>query len=190
MLAETVQPANDGWPFRLDPVIVDDGQTDFSAGIVASFTGADRDYDGRPDDAVYTAELQYFRARIGDTDWDETMPHTEILVQVESGMVTGMAGNFTCTMPAHPDLEFWLPASPGSWEARDERDGHNAGSLAGTYSLRDGVIPEPASLSLLALTVASLYGCRCKRPRNGYPAMVGHSNIEKGLTPPGSPHRR
>lgn len=66
-------------PFGIDPAIVDDGQTVFSVGIIATFAVADRDEDGGPDDAVYAADLQYLRAQIGDTDWNETMPYTGVV---------------------------------------------------------------------------------------------------------------
>jgi hypothetical protein len=55
--ALTMESTNVNSPFGIDPAIVGDGQTDFSAGIIATFTGTDRDGDGRPDDAVYTADL-------------------------------------------------------------------------------------------------------------------------------------
>lgn len=138
-------------PFGIDPSIVGDADVDFSAGIIALFDAPDNDGDTRPDDGVYTVDLQYFHVQIGDTIWDHTMPNGGMRLQVEAGMVTGIAVPVTLTMPAHPDLEFMLPTSPGAWTALDERDGVNLGTLEGTYSLRDGTVPEPATLALLAV---------------------------------------
>lgn len=149
-------------PFGLDPHIAGDAQVDFSAAIIATFTGADRDEDGRPDNGIYAADLRYFCAAIGDTDWDETMPNTGILLEVTDGLVSGMAGNMTCTMPSHPDLEFWLPASPGTWEARDVRGDTDTGLITGTYALRDGTVPEPGVVTLLTAIVLILI-CRRRR---------------------------
>jgi len=118
-------------------------------------------------DGEYTADLQFFQVQIGDTNWDETMPNTGILLEVTGGVVSGMGGNMTCTVPVHPDLEFWLPTSPGAWEARDERsdrDEVDLGLIRGTYALRDGVVPEPSSLTLLCIGTFSLLAfCRRRR---------------------------
>ena len=158
----TMEPTGADAPFGLDPDIVGDAQVDFSAAIIATFTGADRDGDGRPDNGVYAADLRYFRAEIGDTNWDETMPNTGILLEVTDGLVSGMSGNITCTVPAHPDLELWLPSSPGAWEARDVRGDTDKGLIAGTYALRDGTVPEPGMVSLLTAVVLIL---TCRRRR-------------------------
>ena len=152
MSATFIDPGDDGLPFGTDPAIVSDGQVDFSAGMIAMFDAPDNTGDLRPDDGLYVADVPYFRVQIGDTSWDETMLSSGMLeFEVMGGQVTGVSVVITDTMPSHPDLSFMLPASPGAWEALDEWDGHNAGSIAGTYALRDGIIPEPATLALLVV---------------------------------------
>jgi hypothetical protein len=85
-----------------------------------------------------------------DTTWDQTMPGT-IQFQVSGGVVNVCTGVVTVTMPDHPDLSFALPASPGMWNALDKRDDVDLGVVTGDYSLRDGIVPEPATACLLAL---------------------------------------
>ncbi len=149
MFATAIEPGNSEPPFGIDPAIASDGQVDFSAGMIAMFDAPDIGADGKPDDGLYAGDVAYFRVQIGDTSWDETMPSTGFEFQVEGGLVTGASVVITGTMPSHPDLSFMMPSSPGTWEALDERGDHNAGSILGTYTLRDGIVPEPATLGLL-----------------------------------------
>jgi len=166
MWIEVADQTTAAMPFGINPDIVGDSDVDFSAGIIARFD-ADTTADEKPVDGEYSAELQFFQVQIGNTNWDETMPNTGILLEVTGGVVSGMGGNMTCTVPAHPDLEFWLPTSPGQWEARDERsdrDEVDLGLIRGTYALRDGVVPEPSSLTLLCIGTFSLLAfCRRRR---------------------------
>ena len=166
LLATTMVMSDSEPPFGVDPSIVTDEEVDFSVGMIARFDAPDNEGDGHPDDGTYEVDLEYFLARIGNATWDQTMPSTGMQMKVEGGLVTGMAGIYTATIPAHPDLEFALPASPGAWTALDERDGVNLGTIGGTYSLRDGRTPEPATLGLLGLGLAGLAASRRRRRRN------------------------
>ena len=156
MYADAMDPTGADPPFGIDPAIVGDDEVDFAAGIIATFEAPDHDGDGLPDDGAYAPDLQYFGAEIGNTTWDHTMPNTGVLLQVKAGLVAGLGSNITCTMPAHPDLEFFMPASPGAWMALDERGQTNLGSLLGSYVLRDAIVPEPATLTLLGLGAVGL----------------------------------
>ena len=148
---ETINAMNSVTPFGIDPSMASDGVVDFSAGMIAMFDAPDAPGDGKADDGLYGVRLQYFRLRICDTMWDETMPG-DIQFQLKDGLVTGASARLTDTMPAHPDMSLMLPASPGTWEALDQRGDVNHGTIAGTYSLRDGVVvPEPTTICLLAL---------------------------------------
>ncbi len=138
-------------PFGISPFIASDGVVDFSAGIIATFEAPDNDRDGKPDNGLYPVDMEYFRVQIGDTSWDETMPSTGMQFQIEGGLVTGIKGTYTPTMPAHPDLSFMLPASPGAWEAMDEGDSDNVGSLIGSNGIRVGSVRGVEDTSLLAL---------------------------------------
>lgn len=152
--AVAINPTNAKMPFGVDPSITNGVFVDFSAGVMAMFTAPDGEGDGNADDGLYDASFDYFRLRIGDTMWDETMPG-DLQFQVVGGLVRGVRALITDTMPAHPDLSFELPTSPGTWKALDERDGVNHGTITGIYVLRDGVVPEPAGLGLIGLALAA-----------------------------------
>ncbi|MBW2244813.1 MAG: hypothetical protein JRH01_22765 [Deltaproteobacteria bacterium] len=76
-----------------------------------------------------------FDLRIGDTLWDDSMPHDPPLVRFLGGEAIGILVPFTVTLPQHPDLMFQFPASPGTWEALDDDGVSNNGSITGTYEL-------------------------------------------------------
>jgi len=149
MWADAIDPTDTATPFGIDSAIVGDGALDFSAGVIARFNAA-ATADNNPEDGLYDVEFEYFHVRIGNTTWDETMPGT-IQFQVVDGLVAACSGAFTLTRPAHPDLSFALPSSPGTWQALDERGDVDLGLVTGTYSLRDAEVPEPATLLLLAV---------------------------------------
>ena len=126
----------------------------------------------------FTPRTSSIFAQIGNTNWDQTMPNSGLLFQVADGLVSGVSVRVTDTMPAHPDLQFMFPASPGAWQALDERNGDNVGTIAGTYELRDGTVPEPGALSLLGIGIGAISLTRrrngvrdrhCWFPRRKYP---------------------
>jgi len=163
LLTTAMDPSDTVPPFGVDPAIVGDGVVDFSLGIIATFDAPDVEGDNQPDDGAYAVDLQYLLVRIGNTTWDHTMPNTGVQFQIEGGAVTCLGGNITCTVPAHPDLELFMAASPGTWIALDERGADNLGTIEGTYSLRDGVTPEPATLALLGLGAVCLVARRRRK---------------------------
>ena len=143
MWAQAIDPTGAEMPFGIDPYIVGDAMLDFSAGVIARFDAPTAAAADKPVDGLYDADFEYFGLQIGDTTWDQTMP-SAIQFQVVGGVVNGSTGIYTDTLPAHPDLSFALPASPGSWVAQDKRDDVDLGVITGTYSLRDGeVLPDP-----------------------------------------------
>ncbi len=123
-----------------------------------------------PADGRACVEVKTFFLQIGDTFWDETMtspgnPLTFTLL-FGDGSVKGLAGEITPYNPAHPDLFFRLPSSPGTWEALDIRTiidpetgrevERNLGSISGTYTPDLQVVPLPGALALLGLGLARL----------------------------------
>ena len=149
MTALTTAPTGAAMPFGVDSEIIGDDHVDFHAGIRASFIASDNDGDLKPDDGVYTATTGFFDVFVGDTRWSHTMFTRDFDFQLQRGVVTGVRGVF--------------PASPGEWVATDERFGDNLGTISGTHALRDSVVPEPSSLSLLAIGVLMLICRRWKR---------------------------
>ena len=144
-------------PFGIDPAIVKDGQVDFSAGMIATFKAQSSTRSDTPDDGTYSAtSLPYFRATFGNTSWDETMFVDPMQITVEGGVVSHVAVLITDTRPQYPDLQFGLPDFPDQWLALDKRGTVDLGMIGGTYTLRDGVTPEPATLSLLAVGALAL----------------------------------
>jgi len=158
MTALTIEATGDATPFGLDPMIISDDQIDFHAGIIAGFIALDNDGDLKPDDGTYEASTRFFDVSIGDTHWDDSMFTNEFDFQLQAGIVTGVSGHFTYTMPSHPDLQFMFPSSPGQWVALDERNGNNLGTVSGTYTLRDAVVPVPGAvlLGIIGLSVAGV----------------------------------
>ncbi len=125
-----------------------------------------------PSDGRACVEVTTFFLKIGDTAWDETMkPAGQPLIFTllfGDGSVKGLAGEITPYNPAHPDLFFFLPTSPGTWEAYDIRTiidpetGReivvDRGLISGTYTPSLSVVPLPGALSLFALGLALLLG--------------------------------
>lgn len=82
------------------------------------------------------------------------------------GSVKGLTGEITPYNPAHPDLFFFPPTSPGTWQAHDIRtilDPEtnreillDRGTIIGTYTPNLAVIPLPGTLSLIALGLTLL----------------------------------
>ncbi len=149
MTALEISPTGAAMPFGVDRTIIGDNQIDFRVGIIARFTATDNTGDGKPDDGIYTPEMEHFRVQVGNTGWDETMPNHNLKFQVQRGMVTDVSVILTVTMPSHPDLEFMFSASPGAWVAKDERDEDNVGTISGSYALRDGEVINRPQISVL-----------------------------------------
>jgi hypothetical protein len=91
-------------------------------------------------DGDYEGTFAAFELTIGDTGWDDGMPHGAPLVRFQDGVAIGVEVTFTDTLPEHPDWMLFMPASPGTWEALDDDGASNNGSITGTYAFA-----EPAS---------------------------------------------
>jgi len=119
-----------------------------------------------PADGRACVNVTNFFLQIGDTSWDETMtPQGQPLIfQIlfGDGSVKGLAGEITPYDPAHPDLRFFLPNSPGTWEARDlitdpqTGRSRDRGTISGTYTSQLTVVPGPAGLALFGLGLIRL----------------------------------
>jgi hypothetical protein len=103
---------------------------------------------GTPDPAEFPALLEDFDFALGNAQWDETLPHSGLKVLEAGGLIQGIELFITYTTP-HPDLSFFLPASPGQWEAHDLIGSVDNGTIGGTYQITAQVVPEPPMLPLV-----------------------------------------
>jgi hypothetical protein len=105
-------------------------------------------------DGDYGGTFATFELTIGDTSWDASMPHDAPLVRFEGGVAIGVLSTLTATLPAHPDLMFFFPASPGTWEALDDDGVSSNGSITGTYAFAEPA-PGAPTLGSWALVVCA-----------------------------------
>jgi hypothetical protein len=148
MTALEILPTGAAMPFGVDSAIIDDDHIDFRVGVIATFTAADSTGGGKPDDGIYTPDMEHFRVQIGNTSWDETMPNHDLEFLLQDGIVTGVSVVITDTMPSHPDFESNFPASPGTWVATDDRDRNYVGIISGSYALMDGEVINRPQISV------------------------------------------
>jgi hypothetical protein len=142
-------------PFGLMEISVTEpfqGQAQFSVAFVGG---------GTPDPAELPASLLAFDLTIGNTHWDANMPHSDVEVLVQGDSLLGLEVFLTDTTP-HPDLSFFLPSSPGTWEAHDWDGITDHGTIRGTYQVNATVVPEPTTMLLLGSGLAGLWGFRKK----------------------------
>ena len=95
-------------------------------------------------DGDYEGTFAVFELTIGDTSWDASMPHDAPVVRFQGGVAIGVVSTFTDTRPEHPDLMFFQPASPATWEALDDDGVSNNGSISGTYAFAEPAAGAPA----------------------------------------------
>jgi hypothetical protein len=137
-------------PFGLTADILNQGQQPaFTIALRGVFAA---DGDVQPVPGRHDGILRTFDLEIGNAKWTaanvaglafELMPGNPHVY------VTGMTAD-----PGHQSLALFLPSSPGRWDAIDVVNGDVRGRIGGTYVLRDGVIPEPTTFSLVALSQA------------------------------------
>ena len=131
------------------------GQAQFSV----TFLGG-----GSPDPAELPASLLAFDLTIGNTHWDASMPHSDVKVLVQGESLLGLEMIITDTIP-HPDLSFFLPFSPGTWEAHDWDGITDHGTISGTYQVNATAVPEPTTILLVGSGLVGLWGARKKFKR-------------------------
>ena len=128
------------------------GQAQFSVAFVGG---------GTPDPADLPASLLAFDLTIGNTHWDSNMPHSDVTALVQGESLLGLGMTYTLTT-SHPDLSFFLPSSPGTWETHDWDGITDHGTISGTYQVNETAIPEPTTLFLVGSGLLGLWGARRK----------------------------
>jgi hypothetical protein len=147
LTATEYQPTEPGsLPFGLSSEILAPGlQPAFRIALRGRFKAAG---DDAPAAGRYPGTFDVFRLQIGNALWN-TQDAAALAFELMSGNThVYVTGN---TMLANrANLQLNLPASQGTWFALDVVDGTIRGRIGGTYTLRDGVVPEPSAVLLAA----------------------------------------
>jgi hypothetical protein len=133
-------------PFGLSSGVLDPGlQPAFSIALQGQFKAPG---DVGPTAGRYLGTFDVFRLQIGSAMWNTTDAAALAFELMSGNTHVYVTGN---TMLANrPNLQLNLPASPGTWSALDVVGGAIRGRIGGTYTLRDGVVPEPSAVLLAA----------------------------------------
>jgi hypothetical protein len=142
-------------PFGLSSGILDPGgQPAFTAAVRGQFSAPGA---ASPPAGRYLGTFDVFRLQIGNAMWN-TKDAAALAFELMSGNThVYVTGN--TMLSDRPNLQLNLPASPGTWSALDVVDGAIRGRIGGTYTLRDGVVPEPSAVLLAAFGLV-------RRPRS------------------------
>ena len=73
-------------------------------------------------DGVQEGQFVSFNLTIGEVNWNESQPHRTPQFTLSPVGIEAFSVTLTDTMPTHPDLSFFLPQSPATWEVKDEND--------------------------------------------------------------------
>ena len=94
-------------------------------------------------DGVQDGRFITFDLTIGEVNWNESQPHSSPQFLLSSGGIDAFFVKLTDTLPAHPDLSFFLPESPASWKVKDENDLTGKPIFGGDFSGTYTVAPVP-----------------------------------------------
>jgi len=115
-------------------------------------------------DGVQEGRFVWFDLTIGGVNWNESQPHTSPQFLLSPGGIGAIKMIVSPTLRYHPDLSFFLPQSPATWEVKDEPDVTGrpifGGDFGGTYTVSP--VPEPATMLLLGSGLIGLVGFRRK----------------------------
>ncbi len=91
-------------------------------------------------DGLQDGRFVNFDLIIGEINWNESQPHSSPQFLLSPSGIDAFSVILTTTLPAHPDLSFFLPESPARWEVKDENDLTGkpifGGDFGGTYTVK------------------------------------------------------